>query len=79
MLKYPNVLSSNDLRAKWIVNNNKVHLVPNLQVFSVSNENNDVFVVKLNPEKCSCQEVKGCSHIRAVNLSIGKNEKNLKK
>ena len=23
-----NVLSSNDLRAKWMVNNNKVHLVP---------------------------------------------------
>ena len=75
----PNVLTSNDLRAKWMVNNNKVHLVPNLQVFNVSNENNDVFVVKLNPEKCSCPEVKGCSHIKAVNLSIGKNHPNLKK
>ena len=67
----PNSLSSDAFRAKWMVDNNKVNLVPNMKVFNVCNENNQVFNVKLNPDRCSCPERKGCCHIKAVNLSIG--------
>ena len=59
----PNRYSSNEFRAKWMVQNNRVQLLSNLRVFNVSNENDQVCVVKLHPESCSCAEKKGCSHI----------------
>ena len=73
------VINTDEMRAKWLVSNNHVHLVPHLQAFNVSNENGDVVVVKLNPNKCSCPEAKGCSHIRAVLISINQSTKSIKK
>ena len=44
--------------------NNKLYLV---QVFYIPNEINEILLVKLNPEIFS----EGCSHIKALNLSVG--------
>ena len=55
-----------------MVQNNRVQLLYNLRVFNVSNENDQVCVVKLHPESSSCAEKKGCSHILAAKLSIGR-------
>lgn len=69
----PHPKSSNEIRAKWLFENNKVELSSKSQCFNVRNEKNEIHVVCLNPkESCSCPERKGCAHILAAKLSIGK-------
>ncbi len=71
--------ASNEIRAQWFIDNNKVELCPKMQVFNVKNEKDIIHAVKLNPESCSCPEKKGCAHLLAAKLAVGlltKREKN---
>jgi len=73
---------TDELRAKWFFENNKVHLCSASKVFNVTNETNKVNSVSLFPvESCSCAERKGCAHILAAKLSTGIpiHKKNIKK
>ena len=62
--------SSNEFRAKWFIDNDKIHLCAKMQVFNIKNEKDEVNVVSLNPDKCSCADRKNCAHILAAKLSI---------
>ncbi len=65
-------MTSKSTRAKWIVENNGVHLNQGLRVFNVQDETQAVNVVNLFPSaKCSCLEEFDCVHIMAVKLVIG--------
>ena len=62
--------SSNEIRAQWFINNNRVELCAKMRVFNVKNEKDQVNVVSLNPDKCTCAEKKNCAHILAAKMSI---------
>ena len=69
------------IRAKWLVQNNKIIHVAQSKAFNVINENDEPYLVRLFPKPiCTCKSETKCCHIIAVQLSLGieiKDKKNI--
>ena len=60
-------------RARCVVEQHKISLDPNLQVFTVMGTSKPHAVTLHPKESCSCPSTSSCCHILAAKLSIGDN------
>ena len=68
----PVFADSQFIRAKCLVETNKVIHVPKCKAFNVINENEMPYLVRLQPTPtCTCKADKVCCHIMAVQISLG--------
>ncbi|RNA35342.1 hypothetical protein BpHYR1_000313 [Brachionus plicatilis] len=64
--------NSKIMRAKWFVEKGLIQFCSQMGCFNIRDVNNNVFMVTLYPKPvCSCYEKTDCSHIIAVQISIG--------